>query len=1302
MMKSWLYLLFFFLLFTPYSHVCAVQPDNELSIQKQFINPPAQYGMVPFFWWTGEPLNIDRIKWELDQLKGNGFSGVSINYTHTNLGHSYKGSPPLFSDKWWTFWEDVVSECAKRDMAIGYDDYIVTHGNPELATIGSQILLNNPESSSLVIRQNGITAGQGKKISLRDAPADSIVSIVAYRSDQNGLNTLSKIDLLSLAKKGAVEWTVPDGNWYISTLYTGRLPYGVLNPLYAKNVISAYFDKFDQHSKGQMGKAVNFFFQDELSFGGTMPYWSKELPERFLKQKGYDIIPELTALFTDIGPRTPKIRLDYYDVATGIMEDAYFKPIYDWTQKRNMIYGHDQSARADVITGVQLYGDYFRTLRWFQAPGTDRMPELIRGKVCASIAQLYDRPRVWLEAYHSAGWGVTPEDLHKWDCEALMYGYNLLSYHSLYYTTRAGWWDWAPGDVHFRQPYWSGMKKHYIQMQRMCYLLSQGKHRCDVAILFPSSTVQADMKGTIPGNYAEKSREILKATDPMFKEHSIDFDYIDDESIANAVVKDGKLEVAGGEYRVLMLPEIKSIRSKTMEKALEFYRSGGVLIALDAIPASSDRKGSDDKVLDAGVKEIFGITSSEYNSQSQNLIHSNKNSAGGHGYIFEVPSWSGNKAEDNFTPLTASDIETLSVNVVNSIDQTVEKDFICRGENLYVLHRHIGDLDVYTIYNPYPKDISQAFSFRITGKKPSLWDAWNGSIKPIRNYTDTKKRTDIELKFEPYEMKVIGFSNDVNVATGTIAIDYKSYDDKISQRIPLDGIWDFTVEPILNNLWGDFKSPPKNELIGPESRSFSYNEERPGMDVSKWSAPELNDNSWKKETASWGPRFWVIGPIPRDFAASDLEKELCGPGNIDTAKPLIIGGKKLYWQTYEYSLRWGIQNDPLLTNQTGIAIHGPIGWVPDEFIHLPCDSAGDSWYISTSIVSPEDLNTRMAVGTRAAFKVWFDGKQLLTKEQAKPEIHSGPWNFRVYPPDGVLTSEINIKKGNHPFLVKFTGDGEKTIIRSFIEFGKDLTDSPEPSLKDIPSGNSSYVPEGLVATKWYTMPSKTRFDIYGINMPSALWYRFPTPPGMISMTIIAHGQPRVWVDGTEFPAELADSENSPATEYEQAKIYKINSVKPFRKSSIAAIRIEPISGYYGGAALPEPVRFKCITGATELVDWSAIGLGTYSGTACYHKRVTLDENQVKERIVLNLNDVAALADIRVNGQNAGTCIHRPWKIDITDFVKQGENSIDIVVSNTLANHYSIGMPCGNRYIFGNQLRAGMFGPVEIELYSKRL
>ena len=356
-----------------------------------------------------------------------------------------------------------------------------------------------------------------------------------------------------------------------------------LNPKLGPQVVERFFQRFEDHLPGEAGKGLNFFFSDELTFGVSGKLWTGRLAEEFAKRKGYDLLPLLPALFVDIGPSTPKVRLDYNDVLVSLTEEAYYKPIFRWHYDRGMLYGCDHGGRG---TNVVEFGDYFRTQRWVTGPGCDApglSTDVIKDKVASSIAHLYQRPRVWLEGFYGSGWGTSTADLTRATLENFVMGHNLLALHGLYYSTHGGWWEWAPPCNGFRMPYWPHMGEFMQFVKRLSYLLSQGVHRCDVAVMYPVAPVQADMDG-------REAVETAFGIARQFFDQGLDFDFMDDESLARAEIGDRSLRVSGEQYRVLVLPHLSAVRQTTLEQALRFYRAGGVVIALGGV-ARGERPG---------------------------------------------------------------------------------------------------------------------------------------------------------------------------------------------------------------------------------------------------------------------------------------------------------------------------------------------------------------------------------------------------------------------------------------------------------------------------------------------------------------------------------------------------------------------------------------------------------------------------------------------------------------------------------------------------------------------------------------
>ena len=88
---------------------------------QQFENPPRGYGIVPFYWWLGDPLTKERLLWQLDQLEGHHISGLQVNYAHSDQGGPYWGltyesDPPLFSEAWWELFGWFLQEAKKRGI----------------------------------------------------------------------------------------------------------------------------------------------------------------------------------------------------------------------------------------------------------------------------------------------------------------------------------------------------------------------------------------------------------------------------------------------------------------------------------------------------------------------------------------------------------------------------------------------------------------------------------------------------------------------------------------------------------------------------------------------------------------------------------------------------------------------------------------------------------------------------------------------------------------------------------------------------------------------------------------------------------------------------------------------------------------------------------------------------------------------------------------------------------------------------------------------------------------------------------
>lgn len=76
----------------------------------------------------------------------------------------------------------------------------------------------------------------------------------------------------------------------------------------------------------------------------------------------------------------------------------------------------------------------------------------------------------------------------------------------------------------------------------------------------------------------------------------------------------------------------------------------------------------------------------------------------------------------------------------------------------------------------------------------------------------------------------------------------------------------------------------------------------------------------------------------------------------------------------------------------------------------------------------------------------------------------------------------------------------------------------------------------------------------------------------------------------------------------------------------------------------------------------------FSGTATYRKKVNIEQMAGDgTRYFLSLEKLHDIADIRINGEKADVIWTPPYYTDITPYLRQGENNIEILVTNTWVN-----------------------------------
>ena len=517
-----------------------------------FRQPPPGYGQTPFWWWVGDTLDLNRLTWQIDELLKGGVRSAIISYNHWPDGSTNVGDPAVFSEQWWELLNKVLDHAMRSGFTLGMKDYCLL--NPMLREIGNKVGIGGWE---LRVTDDG--------------RADALP--------------------LSLPSEG-------DGPAQAYALPTVFDP---MNPKSGRLVIDHFYSRFAERLGSHFGKTFNIFFQDELDFSCRFPLWSPQIEALFENRFGYSIAGQF-GMILDRSCDGAQLRVDYAELSAILVEENFFKPIHAWMEVHNCLFGHDNAGRGSPRVGIDHYGDYMRTMRWYSAPGSDdpdlRGPRAFKGiKVASSIAHLNNRPRVWAECFHSSGWGVTPSDMLTGVNTLFVLGANLINYHGLYYTTNLSHWEWAPPDFHFRQPFWSASRALNTYVERLSWLLSQGTHICDVAILFPTAALAGALNDIVaqfgPVSLSESQRAesvkvdsaealCFRVADQLYHDR-VDFDFIDASSLARARFANGHLFVGQARYHTLILADSSAVDGATQDAITAHLDDGGRVIAVGAI-----------------------------------------------------------------------------------------------------------------------------------------------------------------------------------------------------------------------------------------------------------------------------------------------------------------------------------------------------------------------------------------------------------------------------------------------------------------------------------------------------------------------------------------------------------------------------------------------------------------------------------------------------------------------------------------------------------------------------------------------
>jgi (4-O-methyl)-D-glucuronate---lignin esterase len=719
------------------------------------------------------------------------------------------------------------------------------------------------------------------------------------------------VDLTArLTAEGRLAWDVPAGRWTI--LRFGRVTTGANTrpaPVPGLGLECDKFDPaaFDAHYDAFVGALLReigprradgragwtTLHIDSWEMGAQN--WTAAFREEFQRRRGYDLLPYLPAVTgRPVGSLEMSERFlwDLRQTAQELVLENHAYRLKELGRRdgfRLSIEPYDMTPLADMTLGTAAdvpMGEF-----WLY--GFNTAHSVVEA---AGIAHTGGKTVVAAESFTSDGreaWRAHPASMKPLGDWAFAAGVNRIVFHR--YQNQAGiamspGMTMGPYGVHWErtQTWWDMVPAYHAYLARCQFMLRQGVPVADVCFLVaegaphafraPASALRGDPPGPVGAAFDGCPPETL---------------------LASAGVEDGRLVFPGGaSYRVLVLPERETMTATLLKKVRDLVEAGATVVGPRPrkSPSLAGYPECDAEVL-ALAAEVWGDCDGDKVTE--------------HPFGLGRVVWvRGRTAAPNAAPAVPSPADPSSASketwdvgapplnepeqygdfavVVGVLERMAVPQDFSSAAPLRWTHRRAGAIDIYFVANPENRAVETTGIFRVSGKRPELWDPVGGERLDPARFAMEGGRTSVPLRFEPYQSFFIVFRGTDSPAGPIAPAAPEAVFPLPVELATLGGPWAVSFDPqrggpdrvIFENL--DDWSLRHEDGIKVYSGTAVY---RKNFDLPRGASPE-------------GGRLWLdLGEV-RNIASvrlngRDLGVVWCDPWRVDVTAAVKAKGNRL-------------------------------------------------------------------------------------------------------------------------------------------------------------------------------------------------------------------------------------------------------------------------------------------------------------------------------------------------------------------------------------------------------------------------
>ena len=558
------------------------------------------------------------------------------------------------------------------------------------------------------------------------------------------------IDLTcKLAADGTLRWTPPPGEWTImrfGTRNNGAItrpaPFpglGFEADKFDTVAIDAHLDHYVGTLLRKTGKpnpasagGLKRLHMDSWEMGAQN--WTRNFRKEFIKRRGYDPLPFYP---TYAGKVVGSLELserflwDLRQTSQELVLAYHAEQVKKYAHRNGLslsIEPYDMNPTSDLELGA--VADVPMCEFWSKGFGFNSAFSCIEA---VSVAHVGGHALVPAEAFtagNDEGWRQYPGSMKNQGDWAFAAGINRFVFHTfqnqlLADSLKPGM-TMGPYGVHWDrgQTWWPMVNDYHRYLSRCQYVLQQGVSVADILYLTPEGAPHV----FVPPSSA------LSGDDVLPDRKGYNFDGCAPGQLYQASVKNGRIVFpGGGSYRLLVLPAVKTMTPRLLEKIRSLVRDGAIITGEPPVqsPGLSGYPACDAQV----------------RTMAQTLWGSA--AAGTHAYGKGKVIYS-KAPEAQLYPVYDQTASVLSA-------MNIPPDFE-GGENLRYTHRRVGDADIYFVSNRSGKPVQANAVFRSNAGAPQLWNPLTDEIYALPEYKVNGTRTTIPLQLDAWQSYFIVFT----------------------------------------------------------------------------------------------------------------------------------------------------------------------------------------------------------------------------------------------------------------------------------------------------------------------------------------------------------------------------------------------------------------------------------------------------------------------------------------------------------------------------------------------------------------